>query len=28
VCGHLLADMMTGGEPFTDPRPYRVDRFS
>ena len=27
VTGRLLADMMTGAEPFTDPRPYRVDRF-
>ncbi len=27
VTGRLLADLMTGTEPFTDPRPYRVDRF-
>ena len=27
VTGRLLAEMMTGAEPFTDPRPYRVDRF-
>lgn len=27
VSGTLLADMMTGAETFTDPRPYRVDRF-
>lgn len=27
VCGRLLAEMMTGQEPFTDPRPYAVDRF-
>jgi len=27
VTGRLLAEMMTGGEPFTDPRPYRADRF-
>lgn len=25
--GRLLAEMMTGETPFTDPRPYRVDRF-
>jgi len=25
--GRLLAEMMTGGEPFADPAPYRVDRF-
>lgn len=25
--GRLLAEMMTGAEPFTDPRPYRADRF-
>lgn len=28
VSGRLLAEMMTGEEPFTDPWPYRVDRFS
>lgn len=27
VTGRLLAEMMTGETPFTDPRPYRVDRF-
>jgi D-amino-acid dehydrogenase len=27
VCGRLLAEMMTGQEPFTDPGPYAVDRF-
>ncbi len=27
VTGRLLAEMMTGEAPFTDPRPYRVDRF-
>jgi D-amino-acid dehydrogenase len=27
VSGRLLADMMTGETPFTDPFPYRVDRF-
>jgi D-amino-acid dehydrogenase len=26
--GRLLAEMMTGAAPFTDPRPYRVDRFA
>jgi D-amino-acid dehydrogenase len=25
--GRLLAEMMTGDTPYTDPRPYRVDRF-
>ena len=25
--GRLLAEMMTGAEPFTDPAPYRVERF-
>jgi D-amino-acid dehydrogenase len=25
--GRLLAEMMTGETPYTDPRPYRVDRF-
>lgn len=25
--GRLLAEMMTGGEPYADPTPYRVDRF-
>jgi D-amino-acid dehydrogenase len=28
VSGRLLAEMMTGAQPFTDPRPYRVDRFA
>jgi len=27
VSGRLLAEMMTGAEPFTDPAPYRVARF-
>ncbi len=27
VTGHLLAQMMTGEEPFTDPAPYRPERF-
>lgn len=27
VTGHLLAQMMTGEEPFTDPSPYRPERF-
>jgi D-amino-acid dehydrogenase len=27
VTGRLLAEMMTGEETFTDPEPYRVDRF-
>lgn len=27
VTGRLLAEMMSGEDPFTDPRPYRVDRF-
>ena len=27
VTGRLLAEMMTGEAPFTDPAPYRVDRF-
>lgn len=27
VSGRLLAEMMTGETPFTDPRPYRPDRF-
>ena len=27
VTGRLLAEMMTGEEPFTDPAPYRLDRF-
>lgn len=26
--GRLIAEMMTGQTPFTDPTPYRVDRFS
>jgi D-amino-acid dehydrogenase len=28
VCGRLLAELLTGAEPFTDPAPYRADRFS
>lgn len=27
VSGRLLAEQMTGEQPFTDPAPYRVDRF-
>ncbi len=27
VSGHLLADMMTGQTPFTDPAPYAAERF-
>jgi D-amino-acid dehydrogenase len=27
VTGRLLAEMMTGATPFTDPRPYAVERF-
>jgi D-amino-acid dehydrogenase len=27
VSGRLLAEMMTGEEPFTDPAPYRAERF-
>ncbi|RQP35687.1 FAD-dependent oxidoreductase, partial [Burkholderia ubonensis] len=27
VTGRLLAEMMTGETPFTDPSPYRADRF-
>jgi D-amino-acid dehydrogenase len=27
VTGRLLAEMITGEAPFTDPRPYRADRF-
>jgi D-amino-acid dehydrogenase len=27
VTGRLLAEMMSGTRPFTDPRPYRADRF-
>ncbi len=27
VCGRLLAEMVTGETPFTDPYPYRTDRF-
>lgn len=27
VTGRLVAEMMTGEAPFTDPRPYRADRF-
>jgi D-amino-acid dehydrogenase len=25
--GRLLGEMMSGAQPFTDPRPYRADRF-
>jgi D-amino-acid dehydrogenase len=28
VTGRLIAEMVTGKAPFTDPAPYRVDRFS
>jgi D-amino-acid dehydrogenase len=28
VAGRLLAELMTGEAPFTDPAPYRADRFS
>jgi len=28
VTGRLLADMVTGSTPFTDPSPYRAERFS
>jgi D-amino-acid dehydrogenase len=27
VTGRLLAELMTGETPFTDPAPYRADRF-
>jgi D-amino-acid dehydrogenase len=27
VCGRLIAELMTGEEPFTDPTPYRPERF-
>ncbi len=27
ACGRLLAEMMTGETPFTDPAPYRAERF-
>ncbi len=27
VCGRLLAELMTGETPFTDPRPYGAERF-
>jgi D-amino-acid dehydrogenase len=27
VCGRLLAEMMTGETPFTDPKPYGAERF-
>ncbi len=27
VCGRLIAEMMTGATPFTDPAPYRAERF-
>ena len=28
VTGRLIAEMMTGATPFTDPQPYRAERFS
>ena len=28
ITGRLLADMMTGATPFTDPAPYRAERFN
>jgi len=28
VTGRLIAEMITGEAPFTDPAPYRVGRFS
>jgi D-amino-acid dehydrogenase len=28
VTGRLLAELMTGEAPFTDPAPYRAERFS
>jgi D-amino-acid dehydrogenase len=28
VTGRLLAEMIAGEAPFTDPAPYRADRFS
>jgi D-amino-acid dehydrogenase len=27
VSGRLIAELMTGREPFTDPMPYRAERF-
>jgi len=27
VTGRLVAEMMTGATPFTDPKPYRAHRF-
>ncbi len=27
VCGRLIAELMTGEQPFTDPSPYRPERF-
>jgi D-amino-acid dehydrogenase len=27
VCGRLLAELMTGAPPFTDPAPYSAERF-
>jgi D-amino-acid dehydrogenase len=27
ACGRLLAEMMTGEEPFANPDPYRLERF-
>jgi D-amino-acid dehydrogenase len=28
VTGRLIAEMMTGATPFTDPTPFRAERFS
>ena len=28
VCGRLIAEMITGETPFTDPAPYRPERFA
>jgi D-amino-acid dehydrogenase len=27
VCGRLLAEMMTGEQPFADPSPFSIERF-
>jgi D-amino-acid dehydrogenase len=27
VSGRLMADLVTGAEPFVDPTPYRAERF-
>ena len=27
VTGRLIADLMTGTQPFVDPTPFRVERF-